>query len=804
MSDGRRPAIVPSTTSLSAEQVARRRFAVVRKGFDPADVEAFLEWVAAGIEAAGEREEDLRRRLAEAERRAANPEMDEATVTAVLGQETARIIRSAHDAAAEVTARATESAERILREAEERARSVEERAAAAERERAVQAEEASAETRRAARDEAARHLQEADREAEEMREAARAECREMVREAQELRGRILGDMARRRRILLTQVEQLRAGRGSLSDAVEHVRDTIENLQENLRRAEDEARAAADAAARRVAAEPEPSVEQLRVSVPASEHERLRQRQGGGDASMGSAQAGSAGVSTGDPEGIAVATATATPEVAGVEDAEEETAEVAVAGDSETAPETAGSGRPEGDPRGHQGRARERRVEPSDAWPTEAEEKGPVSGAGPAPVDGPGDPMRDDDMPDDDRRMSSLRIIRRSRRGRSAGDLPAEASGEGPEGHGARPEPPGGETEPHGEARPAQAVTHEGAPDGVQGAGSTEAVAGGGSRALSVGSHPAGSPAAGSTAAQRVEAIFAQIRQSRLAPIPGPEQAEKDGPEQAFGESRAVPGSGEVSPSGPGSAQAEGEAGAAGARAVSAGAGPPGSSPGAPDPAHDQELLRRRDSAIATGVTSLSRKLKRVLQDDQNGGLDRLRSTDDRSPEAVLTPREEQIARVKDVGFELMEEAAREGAGLSGGRLKERMRRSIAEEQALELAEAVVMALRGRLEETWSDLAAGDEAGLAAHISASYREWKGHRIERLAGDHLAAAFSRGVLAASSPATSLRWVVDDNGAKCPDCDDNALAGPVRRGDRYPTGQAHPPAHAGCRCLLVPDPA
>jgi hypothetical protein len=44
-----------------------------------------------------------------------------------------------------------------------------------------------------------------------------------------------------------------------------------------------------------------------------------------------------------------------------------------------------------------------------------------------------------------------------------------------------------------------------------------------------------------------------------------------------------------------------------------------------------------------------------------------------------------------------------------------------------------------------------------------------------------------------------VVDEEG-QCPDCDDNALAGPVTKGQPYPTGQPHPPAHPGCRCILV----
>jgi hypothetical protein len=48
---------------------------------------------------------------------------------------------------------------------------------------------------------------------------------------------------------------------------------------------------------------------------------------------------------------------------------------------------------------------------------------------------------------------------------------------------------------------------------------------------------------------------------------------------------------------------------------------------------------------------------------------------------------------------------------------------------------------------------------------------------------------------------RWVVDPSCVACPDCDDNALAGEIGRGDSYPTGDTRPPAHQDCRCLVVP---
>src|SRR5437660_6118199 len=74
----------------------------------------FLDSVAEQLQALYDREDDLRRRLARAEEKAAHPEMDEATLTAVLGQETTRVLRSAHDAAGDMKARAEEDATQVI------------------------------------------------------------------------------------------------------------------------------------------------------------------------------------------------------------------------------------------------------------------------------------------------------------------------------------------------------------------------------------------------------------------------------------------------------------------------------------------------------------------------------------------------------------------------------------------------------------------------------------------------------------------------------------------------------------------
>jgi hypothetical protein len=99
-----------------------------------------------------------------------------------------------------------------------------------------------------------------------------------------------------------------------------------------------------------------------------------------------------------------------------------------------------------------------------------------------------------------------------------------------------------------------------------------------------------------------------------------------------------------------------------------------------------------------------------------------------------------------------------------------------------------------------DAAGSDHEALVEAISATYREWKVARVEPFSRHHAAAAYAFGAFS-GAPVEELVWVVDQAEGGCPDCDDNALAGPTKRGSVFPTGQVHPPAHAGCRCLVLP---
>jgi hypothetical protein len=156
-----------------------------------------------------------------------------------------------------------------------------------------------------------------------------------------------------------------------------------------------------------------------------------------------------------------------------------------------------------------------------------------------------------------------------------------------------------------------------------------------------------------------------------------------------------------------------------------------------------------------------------------------------------------------VSRELLEQAAAAGAAVVPPKVAaERPDDGGLDEVAAELAASIVEPLRRRLERAF-DGAEEDATIIADRISAAYRELKTQRIEQVAADHVVAAHTRGLYGALAEGAGVRWVVYDTGGPCPDCDDNVLAGTISKGEAFPTGQLHPPAHAGCQCLLVPEP-
>jgi DivIVA domain-containing protein len=610
--------VISSGRSLTHEEVAARTFATSFRGFDQAEVRLFLKRVGDELLALAENERQLRQSLDEARERAAHPELDENALTAALGEQTTRVLQSAREAATDIRSKAEENAARARREAEDDATRLREEAETVLNERIDEANRVAAGIREAALEESTALRERAASEAAAELEAARMQGKEMVGEAQAVRERLLGDLARRRRLAHVQIEQLRAGRERLLEAYRVVRRTLDEATEELTVAEAEARVAAEAAARRTAAEePEPTVSEMEEEL-------------------------------------------ATP--------------------------------------------------------------GETTSIDVPPADDEGE-----------RRSSGLRILSKRRRdGGDEGVVLVEV------------QPPSDD-------------------EGVRVLGEA--------------------PVPVEAAAPSVDEIFSRMRAERETAGAGPEEAS----------SEAQKSDDDVTVEDGAPAEAEPTDASADDAVVADEHVGPGAD------AADETALQRRDEVLEPLSAQLVRKLKRALQDEQNEVLDRLRTARGKAqPDVVLLSVVDQARRYRDVAEPLLARAAQAGVrSVTGGDA------SVAlpvDDLAVDLASDLVGPLRDRLERALTAAPEDDEA-VVASLGAGYRQWKSERIEPVSRQHLAAAFTLGAYRASPDDASLRWLVDDDEGACPDCDDNALAGPTPKGAKFPTGQMYPPAHAGCRCLLIP---
>lgn len=207
-----------------------------------------------------------------------------------------------------------------------------------------------------------------------------------------------------------------------------------------------------------------------------------------------------------------------------------------------------------------------------------------------------------------------------------------------------------------------------------------------------------------------------------------------------------------------------------------------------------EWRHRRSEAVDPLMSSAVKRAKRAAQDDQNALLDAVRRHKGRpTAEQVLTAEDAFLSRWADVLRPAIDSAYASGRVAAGGDAADA-------EQALaeEAARTVVAPLRERVTAA-IDSNTEDAGGLVERIGARYREWKNQSLEHAIGDAVALAWSRGVYDATPDGAVLQWIPPSEG-RCADCDDNGLE-PTVKGEAFPTGQTHPPAHPGCRCLLAP---
>jgi hypothetical protein len=195
------------------------------------------------------------------------------------------------------------------------------------------------------------------------------------------------------------------------------------------------------------------------------------------------------------------------------------------------------------------------------------------------------------------------------------------------------------------------------------------------------------------------------------------------------------------------------------------------------------------------LRELGKRLKRALADEQNGLLDALRRAGDDDVVSHLPELRAHASVYATVAGSVLSEAADAGVRATG-----EAEIPDTSDIARKMAEAICVPLRDRFDNAREE-SDGDADELDTRLRACYREWKTTVLSDAGEDALVAAWSAGVTAATPGGCGLRWLVAPGAPPCPDAEDNALAGIVAAGSEFPTGDLIPPAHPGCRCILVP---
>ena len=674
---------VSSSPKLTPDEIASRSFAKALRGVSESEVRSFLGRVAEEVAAISEREDSLRSRIGALEEQLRSPKAptDQELLTA-LGEETARVLRSAQSAAEDIRARSEERAATVLKESDEHSKTMRDAAEEAATSQInlanesstaqlVAAESSSAEIKSAASAAATTIFETAERDAAEVRERARIESegeieqarqtgREMLAEAKAVRERVLADLARRRELLTSQIEELRTGRDRLLDAYRVVKQTLS------------------------------------------------------DATSALGQVDSKGAS---------ALATSAPFVGiGIEDESDELIpQIASAVPEAHSLETSNVDR----------------VLINSAPTTRAQSK-PEDAQNDAPNAAPNSP-------------ATGRGLRR--RVRESLGITEDF----------KPETSTRNTEEISRTL-TESVTVVIPENGRDAVTVTETVI----VAVEVTVEEVGASAKSAALdAPEVESIFARLREDGAEPRSSakPEDANPNKAETHTTDSNSGPTNSSTKDS-------------------------------AKDRASDERSMC--ESVLLPLRRDALKRAKRALQDDQNALLERLRTQKGRIDIEVILG--DGVAQL-DAWVALIGEPV--GKAFIGAHTTLTTEPSpiVPEELTAGPIQELVGGLRIRLGGVIAAIDSPDlDDSISRAVSSCFRDARGQGLEAALGDALSAAWSRGVYEAVAPRTLLRWVPMEAG-KCADCDDNALE-PTPRGEKFPTGQAYPPAHPGCRCLITPD--
>jgi cell division septum initiation protein DivIVA len=224
------------------------------------------------------------------------------------------------------------------------------------------------------------------------------------------------------------------------------------------------------------------------------------------------------------------------------------------------------------------------------------------------------------------------------------------------------------------------------------------------------------------------------------------------------------------------------------------------------PKVDQGVFDHRDEVLEPILVLITRKMKRVLADEENSILTYLQGKKSVvALEKVLPVGDEHLQMYVEALAEDVISAAMAGAQSLSKSLKADLRKRVTRSAVMQVVsrtidESTIRPLREKIQRA-VEQSNGDKDEMSNLIRSVYREMKMQRVEQQVSDIARMAYSRGAYLVLDQGTKVCWMVDPNGPSCADAEDNSLAGSTGLGSEFPTGHIHPTAHAGCRCLIAP---
>jgi ElaB/YqjD/DUF883 family membrane-anchored ribosome-binding protein len=218
-----------------------------------------------------------------------------------------------------------------------------------------------------------------------------------------------------------------------------------------------------------------------------------------------------------------------------------------------------------------------------------------------------------------------------------------------------------------------------------------------------------------------------------------------------------------------------------------------------------EILDHRDDAIGPIERGVSRRVKRLVDDEQNELLDALRrSRRNITVSGLLPDTDEQVGALMELlGADLTDAVA---AGAASVAARSGTPVALGRANLERLAGQLETAIAARLVNPWRDEVATmisaepDRGQLSERLRSAYRERKTVALPELASGVVVVAYNVGVAAAAKPGPGLDWVLDHGGEPA-----EAHLARIRGGD--PAGLIEvlsaPEVPVGCRCMLVTRP-